>query len=381
MGSSLGAADAGRDVRLDFFRGFALICIFIDHTPNDLLSWFTVGSVGVSDAAEVFVLVSGYTAGLVYGRAFDREGALRGAARVGRRIWQLYVAHIFLLVLFLAIVGRTAELFDSTHYVEEFGVYDFLDDPLLTFAGILTLRYQPVFMDILPLYIVLLALLPVALWGFARAPAAALAISAACWLAVQLDPTLNLPAEPWPDGRWPFNPLAWQALFVLGAWLGWRQTGSRIAWLRARWPVWVAALIAGAGCIVQFDAALHEYYGLTTAALAQAVTPYMSKTDLSLLRFANVLAIALLAVRLLAPRSRLFTGAFGFVFVVCGRHSLHIFCLGILLSVLAYLLGSEYLGSVALELAVSLTGIAIMVAVATMLERFDRAPGEPVPHG
>ena len=58
-----------RDLRLDFFRGLALFCIFIDHIPNNILAKFTLQSLMFADAAEVFILISGYTAGMVYGRA------------------------------------------------------------------------------------------------------------------------------------------------------------------------------------------------------------------------------------------------------------------------------------------------------------------------
>src|SRR5918995_1258944 len=103
MSTSGGSSASERDLRLDFFRGIALFSIFIDHVAwNNLLAQFTLQSVGFSDAAEVFILISGYTAGMVYGRAIERQGLLMAAMRIYHRVWQLYVAHVFLFMQFVA---------------------------------------------------------------------------------------------------------------------------------------------------------------------------------------------------------------------------------------------------------------------------------------
>src|SRR5262245_57878485 len=94
-----------RDLRLDFFRGLALFSIFIDHVDwNGFLAQFTIRAIGLSDAAEVFILISGYTAGMVYGRAIERQGLLMAGMRIYHRVWQLYVAHVFLFMQFMATV-------------------------------------------------------------------------------------------------------------------------------------------------------------------------------------------------------------------------------------------------------------------------------------
>ncbi len=152
-----------RDLRLDFFRGLALFCIFLDHLPNNILAAFTLQSVMFADAAEVFILISGYTAGMVYGRALERQGFLAAGVRVYHRVWQLYVAHIFLFMVFLAVVAYTEGTLNKSLYSEEFGATNFLNEPGLALVQALILQFQPAFMDILPLYIVLLAVLPVVL--------------------------------------------------------------------------------------------------------------------------------------------------------------------------------------------------------------------------
>src|SRR6202795_23422 len=92
-------AVGARELRLDLFRGLALWLIFIDHVSPDLLSWFTIRSYGFSDAAEIFIFISGYTAAFVYGRAMLGSGFLVASGRVLRRVWQIYVAHVFIVIM------------------------------------------------------------------------------------------------------------------------------------------------------------------------------------------------------------------------------------------------------------------------------------------
>ncbi len=83
--------------------------IFLDHIPShqvsDIASWVTIRNYGFSDAAEIFVFISGYTASLVYGRKMRQQGFLVGAAKILRRTWQVYVAHLFLFTSYVAEVG------------------------------------------------------------------------------------------------------------------------------------------------------------------------------------------------------------------------------------------------------------------------------------
>jgi hypothetical protein len=122
--------------------------------PNNIVAQFTLQSLMFADAAEVFILISGYTAGMVYGRAMERQGFLIAAVRVYHRVWQLYVAHVFLFMIFMATVAYTAGVLNSSLYAEEFGAANFLNEPGLAVVKALTLQFQPAFMDILPLYIV-----------------------------------------------------------------------------------------------------------------------------------------------------------------------------------------------------------------------------------
>src|SRR6266481_3490053 len=193
-----------RDLRLDFFRGLALFFIFIDHIPENTLSYFTLQAIGFSDAAEVFIFISGYTAALVYGRTLLQQGRLFATAQVYRRVWQLYVAHIFLFVIFTAEVSYTVLTFNNPMYNEEMGVGDFLQEPHVAIIKALLLQFQPTFLDILPPYVVLLASFPLVLLLLTRHALAALLPALALYATVPIF-GLALHGFP-PDHLWFFNP-------------------------------------------------------------------------------------------------------------------------------------------------------------------------------
>src|SRR5579862_2321927 len=209
------AVSGERDLRLDLFRGVALWLIFLDHIPENIVSWITIRNYGFSDATEIFIFISGYTAAFVYGRTMRQRGFVLASARILRRAWQIYVAHIFLFTIFMAEIAYVAATFDNPLYAEEMNILDFLKQPDVTIFQALLLKFKPANMDVLPLYIVLLLLFPPTLWVLMRQPMLALIGSAVVYgLTWNFD--WNLPA--YPNGVWFFNPFAWQLLFVFGAW-------------------------------------------------------------------------------------------------------------------------------------------------------------------
>jgi hypothetical protein len=371
-----------RDLRLDFFRGLALFCIFIDHIPGAWLGTFTIQFTGLYDAAEVFIFISGYTAGLVYGRILETEGMLIMTLRAYHRVWQLYVAHVFLFVMFMALIGN---LTDATHnpiYAEEFRANDFLREPGAAIIMALTLRFQPAFMDILPLYIVLLMALPLFLIGQQRLKWLVLVASIALWFAVQVDKGIAIPTYPDPGTKWFFNPFAWQILFLIGAALGYSRAMGTDAMLSSKWLFIAAAVIAIAGFLIRLNWTLHLFYDPIPSLFAKYLWLSLSKTNMSPFRLVNVLA-AVLVVATLVPRQARFLAHWGsWPLIVCGRHSLHIFCLGILLSAIGHWIINEFYGGFLLQTVVVVAGIAIMTAVAIFMDWFSGRRSEkrrPVP--
>src|SRR5215471_2923359 len=122
----------GRDLRLDFFRGIANWWIFLDHIPHNIVNWLTPRNYGFSDAADLFVFISGYTASFVYARIMLERGFIIGASRLGRRVWQIYVAHVLLFVIYVAEIGWVATRYDNPVLAQEFNVFGFIRDPFTT---------------------------------------------------------------------------------------------------------------------------------------------------------------------------------------------------------------------------------------------------------
>ncbi|MDU0959387.1 MAG: OpgC domain-containing protein, partial [Bradyrhizobium sp.] len=205
----------GRDLRLDLFRGLANWAIFLDHIPNNAVAWLTTRNYGFSDAADIFVFISGYTAAFVYGRRMTRQGFVAGTALLFRRVWQLYVAHVLLFVFYAASIGYVAQRYGHSHLLDEFNVSGLIEKPVATLSQGLTLAFKPLNLDVLPLYIVLMAAFPPMLWSMMRFPMSALAASLGMYLLARHN-GWNLPA--YPSGGWYFNPFAWQFLFAIGAW-------------------------------------------------------------------------------------------------------------------------------------------------------------------
>ncbi len=370
MAASL-PASGERDLRLDLFRGVALWLIFLDHIPQNVVNWFTIRNYGFSDATEIFIFISGYTAAFVYGRAMRERGIIIASARVLRRAWQIYVAHIFLFTIFMAEIAYVASTFDNPLYAEEMNILNFLKQPDVTIFQALILKFKPVNMDVLPLYIVLLLLFPPMLWLLLRQPAFALAGSALVYvLAWNFD--WNLPA--YPNGVWFFNPFAWQLLFVFGAWcaLGGAQRLSGL--LRSRVVLGVAVaylLFAFAITLTWYIEPLGRFVPIWLSTWMYPI----DKTNLDVLRFAHFLALAAVTVRFVPRDWPALKSPYLAPAIRCGQHSLEIFCLGVFLAFAGQFIISEWSGGPLIQIIISLVGILIMVATANLISWYKHMEG------
>jgi hypothetical protein len=364
-----------RDLRLDFFRGVALIFIFIDHIPENILSYFTLETFGFFDAAEVFIFISGFTAALVYGRRLAEKGALYATAQVLRRAWQLYVAHVFLFVIFIAEVSYTATTFKNPMYNEEMRVADFLDEPHVAVVQALLLQFQPTFLDILPLYILMLVIFPVVLLGMQRHPLLVLLPSAILYVAVQM---FGIAVPAYPEGHvWYFNPLAWQFLFVSAALLGHARIRGQttLPWPRVIFPA--AAVIFIAAFLIKLSWTIHGVWEPFPGLFLKQLWP-INKNNLSPLRLVPFYALVVLVATLVPRDARFLEAAAARPLVLCGQQSLEIFCLGIILSALAHFILTEYGASVTMQLAVNAAGIAVMFLTAQVIAWYKTVDRTPV---
>lgn len=366
------AAKAERDLRLDFFRGLSLFFIFVDHVPGNVLAYATFHSLAFSDAAEVFIFISGFTAALVYGRSWGRNGALLATAQIYRRVWQLYVAHIFLFVIFVAEVSYSVLVVHNAMYIEEMRVANFLETPHLAVIRALLLLFQPAFLDILPLYIVLLAGFPLVLLGLRRHPLLPLGISALVYGATLLR---GWTFHTYPTGApWFFNPLAWQFLFVIGATAGFSRVTGVWSFPTGKWFHVVALAIAGFCAVVSIDWTLHWLYDPFPLVLAKQLWAHtLDKTNLAPLRLVNFLAIATTVVIFVKPDSRFLHMTWARPVIVCGQHSLYVFCLGIVLAVLGHFILSEFYDGVIMQTTVNIIGFSAMIGLAYLLEWYKLA--------
>jgi hypothetical protein len=362
-------ATGERELRIDLFRGLALWLIFIDHASPDILTWFTIRNYGFSDAAEIFIFISGYTAALVYGRAMRESGFKIAAARVLRRVWQIYLAHVFLFTVFLAEISYVTASFQNPLYTEEMGVADFLKQPEFAIVQTMLLRFRPLNMDVLPLYIVLMLFLPVVLWVMKWRANVALALSVVLY-AFTWKYDWHLSA--YPHGFWAFNPFAWQLLFVFGAWcaLGGAWQMSRILSSRITLGISLAYLLA-AFCVT-LTWYFPELSRLMPRRLEQWIYP-INKTDLDVLRFVHFLALAAVTVYFVPKGSPGLKSRWLRPLILCGQHSLEIFCLGVFLSFAGYFVLTEISAGIVLHFLIGIFGILIMSAVAWLATWYKRS--------
>ncbi len=366
------ASPRGRDLRLDLFRGLANWAIFLDHIPNNSIAWLTTRNYGFSDAADIFVFISGYTAAFVYARRISAQGMLAGTALLMRRVWQLYVAHVLLFVLYAAAIGYVAQRYGQSHLLDEFNVAGLIEQPVATLTQGLMLKFKPLNLDVLPLYIVLMAGFPPLLIAMMRWPHAALATSTAVYLAARL---FGWNFSAYPSGGWYFNPFAWQLLFTLGAWaaLGGRACIQVLA--RSR------AVLAASVAFVVFASVVTLANRLGTTGLFPAVVLEWfvpnDKTNLAPYRVLHLLALAVIVVRLVPADWSGLRSAVLRPLIVCGQRSLEVFCVGIFLSFVGHFILEMYSDGLAAQLAVSAAGLMLMSCVAfyrTWSRSLDRPP-------
>src|SRR4051812_10018421 len=344
----------GRDLRIDACRGIALWCIFLDHVPNNVGSWLTLRNYGFSDAAEMFMFVSGVTCALAYGAAWGREGWTGVVRRTLRRSWDIYVAFLLLTLACVMLVHLTGRLADESN------TRIWLDHPGATLARAAALQYRPVNTDVLPAFVLLHLLFAPLLWLLLRAPNATLVGSLALYVSVH---AFGWSVPAWPEGHWAFNPLGWQLLVVLGAW--WIIEGNTVRpWATSRTALVLAILYLLFSLVV----ALSSHIGPLEAqpALVRLLSS-LDKSKLDPLRLLHFLALAVVAARLVPRDWRGLTTPLMRAAIRCGQNSLPIYCLGVLLTYASQVALLDISDGLAMQIALSLTGIAAMIATATLL--------------
>jgi len=358
----------GRDPRIDFFRGLALIFIFWDHVPGNPFAQLTVRNFGFSDAAEIFVFLAGYAAVLAYGRIALRDGFVVACVRILRRAWVLYVVHIFLLTLLMGIVFVANNHVETRDMIQEMGLGYFVRNPQQALADELLLRFKPNLTDPLPLYILLLLALPLILPWMLRRTEYVVGLSVALYLMV---PFFGWNLSAYEGGVWYFNPVAWQLLFVLGgacAIRGQRPSVQQPRPLKQQ-PLFIICatyvVISGLITLSWKWPGLHDM--LVAKAISNLLYP-ISKTDLSPVRLLHFLALAYCTAKCLPTGHAWLNNWPARQTCRMGRYSLEVFCLSVLLAPLADMANALAGDTWPMQVFTALLGLGLMMLMASGLE-------------
>jgi hypothetical protein len=346
---------------IDFWRGFALITIFVNHVPGNVFERFTYSKYSLSDAAELFVFLAGWAIALATHGRNGPESVGQVLIRLASRTVEVYRAQLVITAVALAMIAAAAIYFDNPLFLEWHNAAPAFTDPIQTTIGWVTLTHQLGYFNILPLYVALLALSPLFVLLARVSRAAALALSVTIYLtALVLE--INLPT--WPvEGTWFFNPFAWQLLLALGF--------LACQWSRdsVRFRRWTARLVP---------------LGLAGVALGLVIAVWDLKPDPFLVPEPRLLFI--FDKSNLSPGRLLhfitvvlgFQGLYGMIapyipwatrqLSALGRNSLAVFSVGSILSLAGQLLRFELGGGLIVDTFILGSGLACLIFTAWFVE-------------
>lgn len=365
MNPSVKAEIAARDgdPRIFFLLGIANWSLFLDHIPHNAVSALTLRNFGFSGATELFVFVIGYAAAIMYGKIAVERGFIVGATRIFKRVWQLYAAYVVLFVIYVDLIGYVAAQSAAPDLFVEFNITDFIEHPLRVLIRGLLLEAKPLNLDVLQLFIVLMAFLPAVLFGMMRWPRLTMIGSIALYVSArQFD--WNLTA--FPEGHWYLNPFCWQLLFALGAWLAVGGAGDAhvIRAMQKLPALRVAALLYLLVALAVVSAGKSPALAEMMPSSVLDAFPSNDKANLAPYRVLHLLAMAFFFT-ILVPRdwSGLQSQALQ-PLIKCGEQWLAVFCSGIFLSFAGHLALITGPNSLAMQVLVSAAGILGMTCVA-----------------
>jgi hypothetical protein len=351
------------DLRIFLLLGIANWSLFLDHIPHNAVSALTLRNFGFSGATELFVFVIGYAAAIMYAKIVVERGFVVGATRIFKRVWQLYAAYVVLFVVYVDLIGYVATESAAPDLFAEFNITDFIEHPIRVIIRGLLLQAKPLNLDVLQLFIVLMAFLPAVLFGMMRWPRLTMLASIVLYLLARHF-EWNLTA--FPEGRWYFNPFCWQLLFVLGAWFAVGGAGDAHV-IRAMQKLPALRITA----LIYLLVALTIMSAGKSSALAEMIPnsvldafPTNDKENLAPYRVLHLLAMAFFFT-MLVPRDwhGLQLQALQ-PLIKCGEQWLAVFCSGIFLSFAGHLVLITGPASLAMQVLVSAAGILGMTCVA-----------------
>jgi hypothetical protein len=346
---------------IDFWRGFALISIFINHIPGVLYEQLTHRNVSLSDSAELFVFLAGWSLRHMIGRPEDPTPISVLIFRLGGRVVNIYAAHLMIVMIAIAMLAAASRILDNPLLLEWHNAEAVFTDPVNTHIGLVLLSHQLGYFDILPLYVVLLMLAPGIALIHRHAPNMLLPISLSIYLTALV---FNISIPTWPtQGHWIFNPLCWQLVFVLGFTMS-RERGAG-AWVRKNLKVirWVALpFVIGCAMMVWFRA-----WPDPTRVPEPKLLFVAGKTFVTPLRLLQFLALLAVFSAIFPMILRTLPRLVGF-FSLLGRNSMQVFCVGPVVSLADQILRFYFRGGFVVDTILVASGILLLGATAWLTE-------------
>jgi hypothetical protein len=369
---------------VDFWRGFALITIFIDHVPGIIYAHYTLANFSISDAADLFVFLAGWSLRLMAEGGSRQRTTGEVAMRLFGRAFEIYTAQILITMLAIAMLAASAMALHNPLLLQWHNAAAVFDDPVRTHIGLAVLTHQLGYFDILPLYVVLMTMAPAFATLDRLAPALLLPLSLALYLCA-LAFRITLPS--WPvSGSWFFKPLAWQIVFVLGFLLAKPSSGIG-HWARRH----IVPLRVIGVPIVIFGVLFNIYHLWPDPTKVPNpklffIAGKAYETPMRLIQFLALVAVfsgAYRYIRMLTELPVLRAPVAGLIALLAmlGRNSLYVFCVGSLLSLSAQVVRYVYHGTVGSDTAVVILGVAVMAFTAWLAESRNRTrPPAPAVH-
>lgn len=350
---------------VDFWRGFALVTIFVNHIPGSLYERFTYRNLSLSDSAELFVFLAGWSLRHVIGKPEDPTPISQLFFRLGGRAVAIYAAHLMTVMLAIAMLAASALMLQNPLLLEWHNAAAVFSDPIDTHIGLVLLSHQLGYFDILPLYVVLMLLAPLIALLHRQVPNLLVPISLSIYVSALV---FRITVPTWPtEGQWFFNPLCWQAVFVLGFAMS-RERGpggwvrANIGWLR----LLAVPIVSGCALMVWFN-----WLPDPTKVPEPKLLFIDGKTFATPLRLIQFLALVAV-FSTVYPFIAKFVPRLVEFFSMLGRNSLYVFCAGSVLSLAGQILRFYFRGGLLVDTGLVATGIILMGIIAWLAEWRDR---------
>lgn len=348
---------------IDFWRGFALITIFVNHIPGNFVERFSYRNLSLSDSAELFVLLAGYSMRL----SIENPKRPLTAGGVVYKLWSraftLYVAQTFITEIAIFILAAASVWLDAPFLLDWHNVGAVFHEPVEAHIGLVLLTHQLGYFNILPLYVVLMLGAPIIALIYRSAPPLLLPVSVGLYV-LTLALGINLPS--WPiEGTWFFSPTAWQLIYVIGFLLAGKTTDVG-AFARRHLKVlrWIAVPIVALGVVIASTRYFPDLISLPHPSLFFIV---FDKTFMSPDRLIHMMALCALFAGAYGHIARWLPGFAGFL-AMFGRNALNVFCAGSLLSLCGQIVRFIYGGSIVTDVVLFVVGVAIMAFIAWISE-------------